>query len=60
MKNNTKKKIDKLLFKIRVGLSHVDSQMAKGLDVHMQRITEVQCDVEKLDKILWKAQKDTL
>ena len=56
MKNKHRKRIDKLIEETRLNLNHIENQLSKGLVVHMQRVTEMECDVKELDKILWKTQ----
>jgi len=58
MKNKTKKKVYNLIEKIRKNLDHVDYQMSNELIPHIQRVTEMQCDTNKLNRVLWKAQKE--
>jgi archaellum component FlaC len=57
MKKKTKKKVNTLVEKIRINLNHIESQLSRGLCVHMQRVTEIEEDVKKLDKLLWKDRK---
>ena len=54
MKKKKRKEIEELVKNIRLNLNHVENQLSKGLSVHKQRVTEMECDVRKMDKILWK------
>jgi len=57
MNKKKRKEIEELVKSIRLNLNHVENQLSKGLSIHKQRVTEMECDVRKMDKILWKIEE---